>query len=139
MTFNLLEGVFTKAYSFNAQRQFSGVGEILAFLANVERRMDIDQLLDVTLKAPNLRSVGNWSLSAHYDVLSGVTTAVLYGTNVIVCTDHQDKIDALSQRRDPIKGHPNLMMPEALRLQGSEAMKTDLVGEAGTVPAVKVV
>lgn len=45
------------------------------------------------LKAPQKREIGNYGLSMHYEINTGVTTALLFGTDISVCgKDHNSPL-----------------------------------------------
>jgi hypothetical protein len=39
----------------------------------------------IILKAPQKREIANYGLAMHYDAKTNITTALLYGTDVLVC------------------------------------------------------
>ncbi|KAF2093918.1 hypothetical protein NA57DRAFT_80923 [Rhizodiscina lignyota] len=44
--------------------------------------------IDFILKAPQKREVGNCGLSMHHDINTRVTTAFMFGTEMLICTDN---------------------------------------------------
>lgn len=65
------------------------------------------------LTTPQHKETDIWSISTHYCFSTGLTTAVLFGLDVVVCTDKRSNI----AKTDELEGHPNL--PEPVDLKGS--------------------
>lgn len=63
------------------------------------------------MKFPQKREVRNCGLSMHFDFRTRVTTALLFGTDVVVCRPEPNSPPELT---DQIEGHPNLVLPQEL-------------------------